>query len=187
MKILRIALIGGVCLFSYGTSVTTVAGAPAAKEDSSLSGVTQNWDKNLSSGSRFVLLTAFNNEAVRDNETGLVWEKTLRLTPNFPTVWDSATFGCAEHRTGGRMGWRLPSLAELGSLVDPTAVTGPTLPVGHPFVNVQASAYWSATTIAGDPTAAWAIDLGDGTVHKLAKTTPGFGWCVRGPMNADSY
>jgi hypothetical protein len=35
-----------------------------------------NWDKNLPSASRFTILHDFNNEAVRDNETGLVWERS---------------------------------------------------------------------------------------------------------------
>ena len=52
--------------------------AHAAKPGSSptdLSGVTQNWDTKLPNDSRFTILPDFNNQAVRDNETGLVWKR----------------------------------------------------------------------------------------------------------------
>jgi hypothetical protein len=39
-------------------------------KENALAGVTQNWDKNLPSASRFTVLPSFNNEAVRDNNTG---------------------------------------------------------------------------------------------------------------------
>jgi hypothetical protein len=35
----------------------------------------QKWDKNLSSTSRFTILSEFNEAAVRDNNTGLVWDE----------------------------------------------------------------------------------------------------------------
>ena len=57
-----------------------------------------------------------------------------------------------------RRGWRLPSVHELASLVDPTNPGGdPDLPAGHPFSNVQSSRYWSATTNADNPTNAWFV------------------------------
>ena len=37
---------------------------------------TLQWDRRLRANERFVVLPAFNNNAVRDNETGLVWEKS---------------------------------------------------------------------------------------------------------------
>jgi hypothetical protein len=43
-------------------------------------------------------------------------------------------------------------------LIDPSvAPPGPTLPLGHPFQNVQSASYWSATTIAETPTNAWNV------------------------------
>ena len=41
-----------------------------------LSSVTQNWDKLLPTDTRFVILEAFGGQAVRDDETGLVWEQS---------------------------------------------------------------------------------------------------------------
>jgi hypothetical protein len=150
-----------------------------------LRGVTQNWDKALPAAERFVVLEDFNNEAVRDNETGLVWERTPALGAN---SWSGATITCAQHAVGGRKGWRLPSFTELDSLVDPGVATpGLTLPPGHPFQNVQPSNYWSATTRATDPTVAFTVDFNLGNVYAFSKSSIYLLWCVRGGMNADMY
>ena len=45
------------------------------------------------------------------------------------------------------MGWHLPTIEELSTLVDPTVpAPGSALPAGHPFTNIIASSYWSTTT-----------------------------------------
>ncbi|HWG96103.1 MAG TPA: hypothetical protein VN647_03370, partial [Nitrospira sp.] len=38
--------------------------------------LTQSWDKKLPGASRFTVLSDFGGAAVRDNETGLVWEQS---------------------------------------------------------------------------------------------------------------
>jgi hypothetical protein len=93
---------------------------------------------------------------------------------------------------GNQKGWRLPSLFELMSLVDPAGAAPPTLPPGHPFTDVQAfgggSDYWSATTVADFPTAdAWIVNFTNGAVGHGTKSSANHVWCVRGPMNADKY
>jgi hypothetical protein len=73
--------------------------------------------------------------------------------------------------------------------VDPAvAPPGPTLPPGHPFLNVQSDFYWSATSNAEFPTTeALGVAFGNGTVSDNNKTNPFLTWCVRGGMNADQY
>lgn len=76
-----------------------------------------NWDHNFPSTSRFTILSEFNNEAVLDNNTGLVWERT---PDNSSLNWASAiSFGVGK-AVGGTRGWRLPSIVELVSLIDPS-------------------------------------------------------------------
>ena len=85
---------------------------------------------------RFVVLADFDNQAVLDRETGLVWEKSPATTP---AQLEDVTEGqaCANKTVGGRKGWRLPSFPELASLIDPNvARPGTTLPPGHPFIGV---------------------------------------------------
>ena len=110
-----------------------------------------SWDRRIDNAKRrFKLLNEFNIEAVLDKETGLVWERS----PSKKAVaWPNARLICAQKAVGGRGGWRLPAFNELASLVDP-AITDPTtprLPAGHPFLDVQAASYWSATTFVDEP------------------------------------
>jgi hypothetical protein len=173
-------------LFSLAGCGSSDDAAVAQGVATDVSGVTQNWDKVLPAAQRFVVLSAFNNEAVRDNETGLVWEKSPATTF---AAWSSARFRCTTLIVGVRKGWRLPSVHELASLVDPSVpAPGPALAPGHPFLNVQAEHYWSSTADATDPTLAWrASFLVGGAANTSIKTQTFLVWCVRGPMNADQY
>ena len=144
----------------------------------------QNWSRKLPSASRFTVLSDFGNAAVRDDETGLVWEKTLDTSE---VSWADARAACADKDVGGRKGWRLPSISELASLVDPSMKTGSTLPLNHPFANAHSEVYWSATTMAGNPNNAWLVFFDSGKVSYGFKTITFHVWCVRGGINADQY
>src|SRR5262245_34819005 len=76
-------------------------------------------------------------------------------------------------------GWRLPTLQELASLVEPTVRFGPSLPANL-FTNVRKSIYWSATAAAGNPASAWFVNFDDGRVANPSETESHFVWCVRG-------
>ncbi len=145
---------------------------------------THNWDKKQPSASRFTVLSAFGDAAVRDEETGLVWEKTLETTD---MSWTDALAACANKDVGGRKGWRLPSISELASLIDPSIQSGPTLPPGHPFTNVLTDVYWSATTNASNPKTAWLVFFDTARATFAFKTITFHAWCVRGGMSADQY
>ena len=144
------------------------------------------WDRQLGAG-RFLVLTNWNQEAVLDKETGLVWERSPTSTVH---TWVDARFQCTSRTTGGRKGWRLPSVHELASLMDPNNQGGnpPHLPPGHPFNNVQSDFYWSATTVVGDPSRAWGVFFfldGGEAINARPDSFPV--WCVRGGMNAEVY
>jgi hypothetical protein len=99
--------------------------------------------------------------------------------------WSVARFTCINKTVGGQKGWRLPSIPELTSLIDPSvAPPGPTLPSGQ---NVQSANYWSATTIAESPAVAWNVFSNGGAVLNTKKGLNSQVWCVRGPMNATTY
>jgi hypothetical protein len=128
------------------TATRLVAGILAALV---LAGVAEaldlrSWDQQIPANKRFVVLTDFDGEAVLDKETQLVWQRQPNIKPFF-TRDDAAGIGgdedgCLHVRTGGRHGWRLPSIHELNSLL-----VDRVLPAGHPFLNVQTGfddAYW---------------------------------------------
>ncbi len=141
-----------------------------------------SWDQQLPASTRFIVLSNWvdvnfpsGGAAVLDRETGLVWERSPDETRR---DWFEAQFACLSKNTGGRGGWKLPSIQELRSLVDPTQ-SNPAFPAGHPFMRVQ-SHYWSATTQAGLSNAAWGLVSSLGSVTQVLKSGTIFVWCVRG-------
>lgn len=163
---------------------------------------TPSWDQKLRCDTqatcpRFVVLSNWNNEAVLDRETGLVWERNplhpqpnvIDSDPGFRT-WNSAPGYCATKEVGGRYGWRLPTLQELTTLLDGSGQP-PSLPAGHPFTNVQATVYWTATTQLQEPFWAWAIGFhaqppNTFTFFPHPKSVAVSVWCVRGGESHDA-
>jgi hypothetical protein len=139
--------------------------------------------KSNNAGNRFVL--KFNGAAVLDRETQLVWEQSPDTNVK---SWALARTECMSRDVDGRKGWRLPSVHELASLVDPSQLGLSLLP-GHPFSNVQTEHYWSATTNADSPTDAWTVRfLQTGPVGTFGKNNGLYVWCVRGGFpGPDTY
>lgn len=158
-----------------------------------------SWDQQLTCTStsncpRFIVLSNWidtahpsGGVAVLDRETGLVWE-TSPSTSTF--TWIIAQIHYDTLTVGNRIGWRLPTLQDLASLVDQNVpLPGPTLPSGHPFSNVMQSHYWSATTTAFDASQAWNVFFNFGLIGSGAKDGssigPSLAWCVRGGQGVD--
>jgi hypothetical protein len=129
----------------------------------------------------------FQNLGALDRETGLVWERDPSGALLF---WTAAVNECATRSILDRMGWRLPTLDELTSLVD-TSQTAPTLPNGHPF-NVAGGFFWTSTSSPSDNAAAYQVAFsGEGGVLIVPKFSaiPGdaaLAWCVRGGGNSQT-
>jgi hypothetical protein len=162
------------------------------------------WDQKLACDSsstcpRFIVLSKWNSEAVLDRETGLVWERSPDAPVNpldglFGRTWFEAHSHCMHSNVGDRLGWRLPTVQELTSLIDQSVPRpGPTLPPGHPFnvtsTGTGTTAYWSATSYALNPTYAWGATLsGAPNINFFEKARPGFpvAWCVRGGQGIEA-
>jgi uncharacterized protein DUF1566 len=144
---------------------------------------------------RFKVLSQFNNEAVLDLETGLVWERQPDTTT---TTWNVSTLAtahvlCNIKAVGKRLGWRLPSVQEIASLFD-ASHAAPQLPTGHPFVltaDQLAGSFWTSTvdTTFGEPGQVWiaqmfAPDLQE-TVVVGGMDQPRYNWCVRTGSGTD--
>jgi len=165
-----VGIVSGPC-----NAATTAAGPYYA---------TPSWDQTLPATTRFIVLSNMGSAAVLDRETGLVWEKSPSATSD---ILINQASHCNTLVTGGRLGWRLPSIQELASLVDPTQ-SNPSLPSGSPFTNVQSSPYWSATTVGrvSAPFLMWVVDFFDGSVSGPRIDGANFAWCVRGGPGSDA-
>jgi len=93
-------VLGGLLTASCGSWGGSVAVAQSAGVID-LSGVPPNCDKVLPAAQRFVVLAAFNNDAVRDNNTGLVWEKSPQTAT---ATWNGARFTFINKNVGGQKG-----------------------------------------------------------------------------------
>lgn len=152
----------------------------------------QSWDQVIDKSKRFEVLPQFNNEAVLDLETQIVWEQQPVPEQPFTSTqdWADAVSVCYSKYVGGRYGWRLPTVEELASLLNPEALyPGPALPSEHPFSNVQGKFYWSATTSAKDPSKAMGVHFTLRVVGSFDKIDGASAdaqvWCVRGGHGRD--
>jgi len=113
--------------------------------------------------------------------TELSW--TQNATPcELPMTWREAlafVAGMNRERALGCSDWRLPNRRELRSLVSHQTCR-PALPEGHPFVNIFAGWYWSATSAAGAPAHAWYVDMDGGRMFYGGKDQSFLVWPVQG-------
>ncbi|MGH7147812.1 MAG: DUF1566 domain-containing protein [Nitrospiraceae bacterium] len=202
-----VVLIGGLALANYGGGVTPAqahdrhyhnpfkqilsklnlildklnSGASSSSSGGVAGNYTMRWDTIHPSDSRFT--TAFPG-AVLDKNTGLVWEQLPKGTSG--NMWSDARLECINKSVGGQKGWRLPSVVELASLINPSLLE-PVVP-GVVFTGVQVGNYWSGTTSAGGSTTAFVVSSDDRSVGTSNKTSTNlYVWCVRGPMNESAY
>jgi hypothetical protein len=135
---------------------------------------------------RFTVLADYNNAAVRDNSTGLVWEQNPIATTS---DWGGARNACINKNVGGMRGWRLPSVVELASLIDPS-LPAPYVPAPM-FTGLQQNSYWSATSVEATTnnttSGKWSVNLADGLAGTSSKGTFLNVWCVRGVMQDSVY
>jgi hypothetical protein len=135
------------------------------------------WEQILPAAERFQLVMG--GAAVLDRETGLVWQRILSASL---TDWPNALGFCHQQTVDNRAGWRLPSMEELLSLLDPSR-NDPALPAGHPFGGVSnTDVYWTATTVEVAATFAYHVLFRSfAYIGSASKTAPtGRRWCVRG-------
>jgi hypothetical protein len=107
-SVLALALLGMATLTSGPTSAQTFQNGPYYANPS--------WDQQIPAAQRFIVLSNWNNEAGLDRETGLVWERSPVSV--LGTGWFDAISAREGLVVGNRLGWRLPNLQELTSLID---------------------------------------------------------------------
>ncbi len=173
LGLLAAALCAGLSAPAWAQLTTTANGPFVAMP---------SWSQKLTSN-RFVILANWNGEAVLDRETGLVWERSPDISAR---NWTDAHRYCNSLGVGGRMGWRVPSVHELTSLLDPTILlpASTSLPAGHPFLE-EVPVAWSATTSAGNADNVWRVRFFDRVVAPVSRSSLVPAWCVRGATVAE--
>ena len=136
------------------------------------------WSQIIPVSDRFEVV--MNGVAVLDKETGLTWTKDANIDGE--KIWSDAVIFCRNLTIGNRMGWRLPTVEELSTLLETTG-TSINLPDGHSFDNVQSQVddyYWSSTPFED---LVWAVSTSDGPVTTFDKAGTNYVWPVRGSRN----
>jgi hypothetical protein len=113
------------------------------------------------------------NDVAVDTATGLMWTTDASLS-EFPIPWSDALDFVKElnhTRHCGFTDWKLPNRKELFSLMSHEAIN-PSLPPGHPFVNVFNSYYWTSTSCARLPDQASQIAI----LHTASLVAGGVAW-----------
>ncbi len=123
---------------------------------------------------------------VKDNNTGLIWQKNKAdidndgsITSSDKTSWQQAVDYCTNVDFGGSSSWRLPDFDELNSLVD----YGRSEPRINPVFICESEKFWSATSYAYNTYKAWYVHFRQGlkgSVFSSDKTGSLAVRCVRG-------
>jgi cysteine-rich repeat protein len=105
-------------------------------------------------------LTDLGNGTVKDNVTGLVWQKALDASSY---TWQNAKTYCDNLVLAGCSDWRLPSRMELLSIVDRTKVN-PAIDTSK-FPGTPGYYFWSSSPVAGNASVAWGVLFNGGSAY----------------------
>ena len=127
------------------------------------------------------------DQTVTDNLTSLMWTQDANApgpstcNPGAYMTWQGALNYAACLNINNYLGhndWRLPNKRELSSLLDHSQ-SGPSLPIGNPFINAKSDYYWSSTTSPNYKYNAYAYLFDYGGEAYVGKTNTYAVWPVR--------
>ena len=105
--------------------------------------------------------------------------------------WVDAVEHCYLRTVGGEigqsLGWRLATVQELGTIIEPMTIGTPKLPAGHPFTGIS-GIFLAATTDSNSAYAAYRWDSDYGTYASSwnkGYSDGGRAWCVRSASGFD--
>ncbi len=115
--------------------------------------------------------------SVSDATTNLLWQRPSEAGDRRP--WNAAAPACERLRWGGFDDWRLPSIYELFSLVDPTQRRPAINEAVFRDTTPDRGVYWSSSR-SPDGFRSMAVDFGLGAVTAADRNDPLYVRCVRG-------
>jgi hypothetical protein len=185
--LLGLGAIGAVWLLTSLASVVQGGDLdpPAAPGSTmqTLDDLVPSWHKVISGTDRFDEADGW----VLDRETGLVWDKIPQSTT---MNWEDAVPYCWNRSVTPdgfalKKGWRLPTVEELMTLVDPNASGTPKLPPNHPFNNISGK-YWTSTATVGNWFEKYVWDSATSSLSTQVTFPGNRAWCVRAPGGFDN-
>ncbi|MGA9109983.1 MAG: DUF1566 domain-containing protein [Smithella sp.] len=129
-----------------------------------------------------------NDGTITDNLNGLMWTQNADApgpagcTPGTTVTWQGALNYAACLNTNSYLGyndWRVPNREELRTLINYGQTNPGTWLNTQGFSNVQASWYWSSTTVVAAPPEAWTVLMTEGNMFFELKTASLYVWPVR--------
>ncbi|HEY9109060.1 MAG TPA: DUF1566 domain-containing protein, partial [Roseateles sp.] len=106
---------------------------------------------------------------VQDQVTGYTWDSVSTTANTLAAAQALVTAANAANRCG-RSDWRLPTPAELASLVDSGLATGAR--IDAKLGTTAAIPFWTGTTYVVDPNGNWVVDFGSGAVTFESAVNP---------------
>jgi hypothetical protein len=100
---------------------------------------------------------------VEDLKTGLTWQQAGQG----PRSWNNANNYCSGLSLAGFSDWRLPTRAELESIID---FANPEQMLDLVFAG-NGGEFWSYSLVAGSSDARWVVDFTSGVSHAFGPTT----------------
>jgi formylglycine-generating enzyme required for sulfatase activity len=116
---------------------------------------------------------------VKDNFTGLTWQKTSSTSP---MTWETALAYSKTISLGGKLDWRLPNIKELQSLNDVSRMKPSINKTYFPSI-VSSAFYWSSTSQYKTSAIAWDMNTDYGVVTYEEKTLSRYVILVRGGLD----
>lgn len=107
------------------------------------------------------------SETAIDNVTGLEWQRGLSSV----TSYQAAINYCNELSLGNKPYWRLPTVAELQTLVDYNGAPAINTDI-FGFVEAGSNRFWSITSVVNNNALAWYVSFETGLVDSYSKTSP---------------
>lgn len=114
------------------------------------------------------------DDTVSDGRSGLIWQRSLDSNTH---DWNAAKVFCGSLALAGHSDWRLPTRAELQSLVDYTKAGPATDSVVFP--DGTGEALWTSSPHATTAGVAWSVNFFYGVTQMRTTDEPLFARCVR--------
>ena len=121
------------------------------------------------------------DSVVFDNASGLMWQQSgANTTMNF----EDAKEWVEQVNFAGFNDWRLPTLEEAMSMVEPEQKNGYYI---NPIFDNKQGLIWTADEMKSDPRTAWAVGFGKGDCGKNSFNVYIFVRAVRSAQPSDTY